>query len=71
MKSLNVAEKDYIDFAKAMKKANTPFLTSQILGDNAYCIRYRDSDSEKVEMAIKQFEASRSLTTEMSPDKFS
>ena len=71
MKSLNVAEKDYIDFAKAMKKTNTPFLTSQILGDNAYCIRYRDSDSEKVEMAIKQFEASRSLTTEMSPDKFS
>ena len=70
MQSFMVHKKDYVDFAQEMKKRDVPFLTSEVLGDDCYNVMYRASDKDKVELAIKAFEASRSIETEMTADRF-
>ena len=70
MKSVFVHKSDYLDFAEQMKNQNTPFITATVVGDDSYCIRYRDCDSEKVEEAIKMLIEARKLETEMSPERF-
>lgn len=70
MQSFMVAKKDYIDFAREMKKRDIPFLTYDVLGDDCYSVLYRNIDKSKVELSIKAFKESRSLETEMTADRF-
>ena len=70
MQSFIVPKKDYIDFAREMKKRDIPFLTYDVLGDDCYSVLYRDIDKPKVELSIKAFKDSRNLETEMTADRF-
>lgn len=70
MQSFMVPKKDYIDFAREMKKRDIPFLTYDVLGDDCYSVLYRDIDKEKVELSIKAFKESRNLETEMTAERF-
>lgn len=70
MQSFMVPKKDYIDFAREMKKRDIPFLTYDVLGDDCYSVLYRDIDKPKVELSIKAFKDSRNLETEMTADRF-
>ena len=70
MQSFMVPKKDYIDFAREMKKRDIPFLTYDVLGDDCYSVLYRDIDKPKVELSIKAFKDIRNLETEMTADRF-
>ena len=70
MRSIDVHQKDYLDFAREMKKVNVPFLTSTIAGDDCLCVRFRETDAERVEMAIESLKRSRMKETEMSVEDF-
>lgn len=70
MQSVEVHKKDYLDFARELQKDGVPFLSSEIVGDDCLCIRYRDTDKERVASAIERFEESRKFETEMDPERF-
>ena len=71
LKAINVHKNDYLDLVKELKARNVPFISSEIVGDDCYCIRFRADDEERVQMAVQSFTKKRTGRTEMAFDEFS
>lgn len=70
LKNINVPDEDLENFKPFMKQTGVLWATIDLGNDDSKMVCFLDNDVEKMEMAMKLFQANRGLITELQPYEF-